>query len=145
MAKEHKNANPKGIQRKDQLGSKSPNWKGGSYISSDGYRLVTIRDRINVKSPWSVYEREHRVVIEKHLGRKLLKKETIHHIDGDKLNNKIDNLFLCENHSKHRQAHTSLHEIGYFLIKIGAIEFKNGAYLKTKRFKEILEGYYYGV
>jgi hypothetical protein len=37
---------------------------------------------------------EHRAVMEVHLGRKLTRKEIIHHIDGNGLNNTIDNLEL---------------------------------------------------
>lgn len=46
-----------------------------------------IRRRIN-----GLMTREHRYVVEKHLGRKLLLEEVVHHIDGNKANNNIDNL-----------------------------------------------------
>jgi len=35
---------------------------------------------------------EHRVVVEKYLGRKLSTREHVHHIDGNPKNNSIDNL-----------------------------------------------------
>jgi hypothetical protein len=37
---------------------------------------------------------EHRYVMEQHLGRKLERWETVHHKDGDKANNELDNLEL---------------------------------------------------
>ena len=37
---------------------------------------------------------EHRTIVEKHIGRQLKRYEIIHHIDGNRHNNKIENLAL---------------------------------------------------
>lgn len=47
----------------------------------------------------------HRWVMEKHLGRRLTKEEVVHHIDGNKLNNKIKNLKLFKNQAEHHAHH----------------------------------------
>ena len=46
---------------------------------------------------------QHRVVMEEFLGRELTTDEHVHHIDGDKLNNSIENLevLLKSDHHKH--------------------------------------------
>ena len=58
---------------------------------------------IKEKGKW---KREHVVVMEQSLGRRLIKGEIVHHIDGDKLNNSIDNLILT-NRSEHQRLHHS--------------------------------------
>ena len=60
---------------------------------------------------------EHRLVMARSLGRPLLSHESVHHIDGDRKNNKLSNLQLC--FGKHGKgvvmvcAKCGSHEIAY--------------------------------
>ena len=74
----------------------SSNWNGGIWITPDGYRFIKQED--------GTYRGEHRLIMEKSLGRSLLSEEIVHHIDGDKLNNNIDNLCLMS-----RKQHADIH------------------------------------
>ena len=50
---------------------------------------------------------QHRVVMEAHIGRPLLSTEIVHHKDGNKKNNKIDNLELVDCQSSHVKMHVN--------------------------------------
>ncbi len=78
--------------RASRRGENHPLWKGGSYINGQGYRLVVSRDHPNAYKHG--YVLEHRLVMEEKLGRYLTKVETVHHKDGDRQNNSLDNLEL---------------------------------------------------
>jgi hypothetical protein len=65
-----------------------------TYIDRDGYKRFTDSDRL-----------VHRWVMEKYLKRKLSYEEVVHHIDGDKQNNKPGNLRLFANQAEHDKFH----------------------------------------
>lgn len=65
----------------------------------------------------------HRRVMERHLGRSLMPHEGVHHIDGDKTNNAIENLLVTLGTSAHARLHGSLQTCAYILVKKGLIRF----------------------
>jgi len=90
-------------EKNRHIGNKNPNWKGGK-INERGYvRIYSPKHPNSVKN----YVYEHRLVMEKHLGRKLKKSEVVHHINEDTKNNKISNLMLFPNHKAHQTFHRS--------------------------------------
>lgn len=53
--------------------------------------------------------------------------QIVHHVDGDKLNNGIDNLYLCDDHAKHLLCHRSLETIGFEFVRAGLITFNRSS------------------
>lgn len=81
-----------GCLRKMPRGEKSPNWRGGRYSHIDGYVVIRSPDGLRLSL-------EHIVVMEKHLGRQLREEETVHHKNGIRSDNRLDNLELwASNH-----------------------------------------------
>lgn len=80
-------------------GMKPFHYKGGKTTADFGYVLIFMPSHPNCTNDG--YMREHRLVMEKHLGRLLKKTEVVHHKNGVTNDNRIENLELFENHSEH--------------------------------------------
>lgn len=78
-----------------KLNNTTSEWRGGHIGKTTGYKYI----RVNGKDIG-----EHILVMITHLGRPLEKNEVVHHIDGNKLNNSLENLQLMT-----RKEHAKLH------------------------------------
>ena len=77
------------------IGNKHYNWKGGRYYHADGYVYIYTPNHKYKNKDGYVFE--HRLVMEKKLGRYLLPSEQIHHINGIKDDNRLNNLMIIGN------------------------------------------------
>lgn len=57
--------------------------------------------------------KEHRLVVEKFIKRKLKKEEEVHHINGIKSDNRIDNLMLFKTKKEHISFHRKVQQFGF--------------------------------
>ncbi len=76
--------------------------------------------------------REHRLIYEAHYGIKLNKNEVIHHINFDKTDNRIENLYKYENASEHIKAHREYDRLCKSAEPGDEICFVDGHYTKKK-------------
>lgn len=93
-------------KRGPRPGPGHPNWQGGRQIDKHGYVLLWVEGHPHTKGrPGKArangYVREHRLVMEQHLGRYLKPGEVVHHINGDKQDNRIENLHLFSSNAEH--------------------------------------------
>ena len=72
------------------------NWKGGEYTSSQGHVVCRTKEKRKSGSNAGrhVYRGRHRIVVETVLGRRLDHQEKVWHIDRDRTNDNIENLYV---------------------------------------------------
>ena len=102
-----------------RFASDNPNWKGGRRLGPNGY--------IEIYSPGhpaarANYVMEHRLVMEKILGRYLHRKEHVHHKNENKTDNDPSNLELISQADHARRHMTKLRTINALEDRIASLE-----------------------
>jgi hypothetical protein len=105
-------------------GANHRSWKGGRHIDREGYIKVYQPGHPRARRPRHQYVYEHILVMEKHVGRYITREESIHHKNGIKSDNRIENLQLMT-----PSEHTRYHHTGKKLVDMKT-------YLSISRSKE---------
>lgn len=90
-------------QHSTYRGAGNPKWRGGQTIDKDGYVLEYAPAHPNANRHG--YVRQHRLVVERRLGRYLDADEVVHHDNGAKDDNHDENLVLLPSGGAHRTEH----------------------------------------
>lgn len=84
--------------------------------------------RVKVVEGAGKWVKEHILVAEQILGRSLLKSELVHHINGNRKDNRPENLFVCRNLVHHNEVHRSQDRALRALLAAGLVIFREGKY-----------------
>ena len=100
-------------------GKRSFAWKGGKIKDNHGYILIWKPDHPQCKS--AGYIHEHRLIMSEFLGRPLAPEETVHHKNGDRSDNRIENLELwSKSHPAGQRVLDKIEWAIQFLLQYGA-------------------------
>jgi hypothetical protein len=88
---------------------------GSRRLDAHGYWLV------KVKEGGERWDKEHVLVIEEAIGRRLLPGEQVHHINGVRTDNRLDNLQHCASGSEHMQIEGTFKRLLAPLLEAGHV------------------------
>jgi len=81
-------------------GSGHPGWKGGKIVAPDGYVQMTGMTREAGRNI-----REHVLIAERTLGHALPAAACVHHVNGNRSDNRPANLVICQDRAYHHELH----------------------------------------
>lgn len=87
------------------VGERNGRWKGG--VRTD-HKYLKVYSPNHPKKDFTGYVMQHRLVMEKHIGRFLEPKEVVHHINKVVTDNRIENLILFPSQKEHREHHVKI-------------------------------------
>lgn len=95
-----------GFASKPLTGENHPRWKGGRIIRM-GYECIRMPSHPNNQNG---YVFVHRLIAEQKLGRYLLPDERAHHINGDRLDNRPENISIISDRQHGIEHHKPIYE-----------------------------------
>lgn len=98
---------------------------------NEGSVLIKVSNHPLNRKGWVL---EHRLLIEKKIGRFLTVKEKVHHVNMISQDNRIKNLYLCSDSTEHNLCHASLNKCVDKLLKSKILQFKKGRYYISKNY-----------
>jgi ribosomal protein L44E len=101
-----------------QIVSKKSELRGQKF--DRGYKEIWVGNDYPYRD--ALWLREHIVVIEQSIGRRIPVGMVVHHIDGSKTNNNINNLLLCTV-AEHNNCHAKIERLVFELYNKGLVEF----------------------
>lgn len=84
-------------------GEGNPKWRGGTYTQGSGYIYEYAPDHLHATADG--YVMQHRLVIERSIGRVLDPTEEVHHRNRVRDDNRLENLQLMSNRQEHLAHH----------------------------------------
>jgi hypothetical protein len=90
-------------------GDRNPRWNGG-VRTHQGYTCVRRPDHPNASKDG--YVREHVLILSEHLGRPIASNEIVHHKNGVRSDNRLENLELMTRSEHHSLHHKGVHKPG---------------------------------
>jgi len=112
------------LNKNPRRGNTHPCWRGGRTIASTGY--VRIKLPNHPRADTKGYVAEHALVMEQSIGRPIVLGETIHHKNGIRGDNRIENLELwVGNHTSGQRMNDYVEEIKALRLKIDQLVEEN--------------------
>lgn len=101
-------------------GEANPNWKGGRKTMATGYIMIASPD--HPYKGTGGYVMEHRLVMEKELGRYLETQEIVHHKNGNRQDNRPENLEVTTKKEHYKEHFDAVKKVGGLEEKLAAYE-----------------------
>lgn len=126
LSVEHRRKIGRGQRRAWRCGRVDSRPIGATAVNHHGYTEVKLSN--------GVWRKQHVLVVERRLGRRLKRTEEVHHVNGVRSDNKRSNLVHCRNKGAHSSIHASFVKLLPKLFANGAVRFN-----RRKRIYEAVE------